>query len=117
MDPRLKSYLRPLRRRWGFTQRELAFLIGTKSSTVISRIEGLQRLPSLGAAFACAVIFGTPPLEVFPGFHSEVQKAVLSRANELYEQLQGNASKTTRIKLDFLETLLARLEQERATDL
>ena len=42
MAERLKTYLRPLRRRWGLTQRELAFLIGIKNGTVISRIEGFK---------------------------------------------------------------------------
>lgn len=36
--------------------------------------------------------------------------AVLQRANELYEELQGIPSKVTRLKLDFLEQLLRRVE-------
>src|SRR6266540_1660214 len=98
MDHRLKSYARPLRRRWALTQRELAFLVGVKSGTAISRIEGLQRTPSLAAALAYAVIFGATPLELFPGYLVEIQQAVHSRANDLYEELQGNPSKATRDK-------------------
>ena len=33
---------------------------------------------------------------------------VLSQAKELYEELQGNPSRVTRAKLDFLEEVLAR---------
>ena len=117
MAERLKTYLRPLRRRWRLTQRELAFLIGIKSGTVISRIEGLSKAPRLSWAVACALLFDTRASELFPGLFSEVHEDVLLRATELYEQLQGNPSKTTRAKLDFLETVLARLEKQRsATD-
>src|SRR5262245_56996167 len=114
MDPRLQSYLRSVRRRWGFTQRELAFLSGIKSGTVLSRVEGMKRAPTLGVALACVIIFGLAPPELFPALIDEVQRSVLRRANTLYEELQGNASKSTRAKLDFLELLLARLEEDSA---
>ena len=117
MAERLKTYLRPLRRRWRLTQRELAFLIGIKSGSVISRIEELNKAPRLAWAVALAVLFDTRALELFPGLFSQVHEDVLLRATELYEELQGNPSKTTRAKLDFLEGVLARLEKHRsATD-
>src|SRR5262245_51934570 len=116
MDPRLKSYLRPLRRRWGFTQREIAFLVGVKSGTVISRVEGLKRKPSLSAVLALAAIFSAGPLELFPGAYDEIRRELRERATILYEELQGNPSKTTRVKLDFLEALLARLEENSSTE-
>jgi transcriptional regulator with XRE-family HTH domain len=109
MSQPLKTYLRPKRRRWGFTQRELAFLIGAKSSTVVSRIEAAKRAPSLAAVVACAIIFEAAPLDLFPGVTAEIQKSVYERVTILYEELQGNSSKTNRMKLDFLETLLVQL--------
>jgi DNA-binding XRE family transcriptional regulator len=113
MAERLKTYLRPFRRRWRLTQRELAFLIGIKSGSVISRIEGLNKTPRLSWAVACALLFDTRAFELFPGLFSEVHEDVLLRATDLYEELQGNPSKTTRAKLDFIETVLARLEKQR----
>ncbi|WP_453967354.1 helix-turn-helix domain-containing protein [Bradyrhizobium elkanii] len=104
-----RSYLRPLRRRWGFTQEELAFLIGIKR-TAVTRIEGLKRKPNIDAVFICALVFNMSPLQLFPGLMSELHEAALRRANELYEELQGDSSKTTRIKLDFLEQLFQRSE-------
>jgi hypothetical protein len=59
---------------------------------------------------ACALVFGTAPLELFPDLHSQIHDDVLRRVGELYDQLQGSPAKETRIKLDFLETVLARLE-------
>jgi transcriptional regulator with XRE-family HTH domain len=113
MVQRLKIYLRTLRRRSGLTQREFAFLLGLKHGATVSRIERLQRAPSLVWARASVLVFGTRARELFPGLFSEVHEAVLRRATELYEELQGNPSKTTRAKLDFLEEVLARLDEER----
>jgi transcriptional regulator with XRE-family HTH domain len=112
MIQKFRSYLRPVRRRWGFTQRELAFLIGYKTGKSISGIEGLKQTPTIEAAFACAVIFNTAPLKLFPGMLSDVERAVLGRAERLYEELQGDPSKTTRFKLDFLEALVNRLQNK-----
>jgi hypothetical protein len=52
-------------------------------------------------------VFDRAPFEIFPGLFSEVSEGVFERANRLYEELQGNPSKATRVKLDFLETVLA----------
>jgi hypothetical protein len=40
---------------------------------------------------------------------AEIRKSVYERVMILYEELQGNSSKTNRMKLDFLETLLVQL--------
>ena len=106
----LKSYIRPLRRRFGFTQKEIAFLIGAKCRTAISRLEGAKRKPSLEAAFIFALLFDTTPSELFPGLMLELHEITVRRANDLYEELQGNPSNTTQFKLDFLERLLERAE-------
>ena len=108
MDQRTISYLRPLRRRWGLTQAEFATLIGTRTHVAVSRIESLKIYPSLAEAIACSIIFDTPPIELFPELYAKVYEFVLSQAKELYEELQGNPSRVTRAKLDFLEEVLAR---------
>ena len=73
-------------------RRSLAFLIGAESSTTVSRLEQLKRLPNLAVAFACRVIFDTSAIEIFPGLFSEIKEAVQARANELYQELQGDPS-------------------------
>jgi DNA-binding XRE family transcriptional regulator len=115
MVQRFQTYLRPSRRRWGFTQGELAFLIGYKTGKSISRIEAQKQTPTLNAALSCAVIFNIAPVKLFPGALYGAEQVVLDRANELYEELQGDPSKTTRVKLDFLEVLIARLKSKRTT--
>jgi transcriptional regulator with XRE-family HTH domain len=113
MDHRFETYLRPHRRRCGFSQREIAFLIGINSRAAVSLIERSKRKPSLDAVFIFAFVFNASPSELFPSLISELQEAARRRANELYEELQGNPSKATRDKLDFLEQLLARSEGAR----
>jgi transcriptional regulator with XRE-family HTH domain len=108
MDNRLGSYLRTFRRSVGLTQQELAFLIGLDCRTTVSRIEGSKRRPSIEALIVCVFIFGTSQSELFPALTSELYRGVLERANELYEELQGDPSGATRAKLDFLEELLDR---------
>jgi transcriptional regulator with XRE-family HTH domain len=116
MTTRFISYLRPLRRRWGLTQRELAFLIGGKSGGAVSRLEQLKRGPTLATAIACEIIFKAAYERLFPERYAEIREAVLARVNELYEALQGHPSRVTRAKLDFLESILAR-EERTPTDL
>ena len=116
MVQRLKMYLRPLRRRSGLTQREFAFLLGLKHGAGVSRIERLKRAPNLVWARASVLVFGTRAQELFPGLFCEVHEAVRRRANDLYEELQVNPSKATRAKLDFLEGVLARLEEARVEE-
>jgi hypothetical protein len=57
-------------------------------------------------------VFDIAPLELFPGICSQIHGNVLHRVSELYDELQGNPSKDTRRKLDFLEAVLARLEDK-----
>lgn len=108
---RLATYLRTYRRRWGLTQKELAYLLGCKSGTVVSRLESQKNLPSVKIVRACLVVFGTAPGELFAGLMSDVDKAVMARVWDLYERLQGNPSKTNRTKLELLEDAIARAKK------
>jgi transcriptional regulator with XRE-family HTH domain len=113
MKKKLDCYLRSYRRRWGLTQDELAALLGRKTGAVISRLEQDNRQPSLEAAYALEVIFGTAPIELFPGLHARVKRNVIARARDLYDALQGDSSRATRLKLDFFEDLFARAQPYR----
>jgi len=111
MASALKSYLRTHRRLWGLTQGELAYLLGLKSTTSVSRVERYERQPTFNIALASQIIFDRPPAELFPGPYSEIEEAVMRQANDLYERLQGSSSKVTRMKLDLLENMLKRVAQ------
>lgn len=117
MTKRLKCYVRPYRRRFGFTQSELAYIIdGAKSRTLISRIENGTSEPSLATAFALQIVFGSQAAELFPAQFEEVKDGVVARAYELFDQLQGDSSKANTVKLDFLEEMFARTRQGTKND-
>src|SRR2546421_227517 len=58
-SPRLENYLRTYRKRSGLTQREVAFLLGSKNGAQLSRYEKQRRLPPLRTALAF-VVFEDP---------------------------------------------------------
>jgi transcriptional regulator with XRE-family HTH domain len=104
----LDCYLKPYRRRWGLTQKELAVLLGFQSGAVVSRMERVLRHPTLETAYAVEIILGTPPAELFPTLHARVREQVLDRVRTYYDELQGNPSKSNQLKLDFFEGIFAR---------
>lgn len=88
-SPRTHNYLRTHRKRTGLTQDDLAFLLGCKSGTKVSRYERLIREPNLETAFACQAIFGVPAHELFPGIYQNVEQIIKQRAERLKEKLAG----------------------------
>jgi transcriptional regulator with XRE-family HTH domain len=108
----LDCYLKPYRRRWGLTQKELAVLLGFQNGAVVSRLERVLRHPTLETAYAVEIILGTPPAELFPGLYERVRKQVIARARTYYDELQGTPSKSTQLKLDFFEDIFTRWEDD-----
>jgi DNA-binding XRE family transcriptional regulator len=107
---RLRCYVRPYRLRWALSQDELAFIIGVKSRKLVSYLENHKVAPTLAVAIALRVVFGTEHAELFPTI-TKIEKDVLVRANDLYERLQGDSSKRTKVKLDFFEFIFERAER------
>jgi transcriptional regulator with XRE-family HTH domain len=107
---RLRCYVRPYRLRWGLSQEEVAFIIGIKSRKLLSYLENHKVAPTLAMAVALRVVFGTEHAELFPTI-TKIEKDVLARANDLYERLQGDPSKRTKMKLDFFEFIFERAQR------
>jgi transcriptional regulator with XRE-family HTH domain len=109
MSTRLGNYLRLYRRRSTFTQGELAFLLGYRTDSIVSRFERQGRRIPLSIAFAYHLIFGGDPKEIFPALFEQVEDGVVRRMYELHERLQGaRPSQRTAAKLQLLERALAR---------
>jgi transcriptional regulator with XRE-family HTH domain len=111
MKKKSVSYLRSYRLRWGLSQGELAFLLGLKTETVISRLEKKRRPPNAKVLIGCYVIFGTRTAELFPGLFKGVEADVMARVWELYEEIQGNGSRETRAKIELLENVIERAKE------
>ena len=86
----LESYLRFYRRRAGFTQKEIATLLGSRTGSKISRYEHLKSMPNLQTAFGYEVIFHVPAHDLFVGIFQEVESKVASRARHLIRRLANN---------------------------
>jgi hypothetical protein len=84
---RLPHYLRAGRKRTALSQDEVAFLMGDRGGTKISRYEKFLRVPNLEAAFAFEVIYGKPINEMFAGLRQEIVGDVQKRAKILRHRL------------------------------
>jgi DNA-binding XRE family transcriptional regulator len=102
------NYLRSHRQRWGFSQGELARLLGWSRPEVVSRIEQKERLPNLKLMIACFILFGIPAAEMFPDIADGVESIVMERIWEMYEKIQGNPSRKTKKKIELLESAIER---------
>src|SRR5947207_632290 len=97
---KLNNYLRTYRKRAGFSQRDLAFLLGCKNATKVTRYERFVRQPTLRTALACEAIFGAPVRELFAGIYSDVEREATKRAAVLGRRLQkGKPDRLTARKL------------------
>ena len=111
MKHNLKSYMHTHRLRAGFTQSDIAYLIGSESRSQISRYERLEREPTLTAFLIYKLIFQKSDLELYPALVAELEERVRERAQVRYEELQGKSSWQINGRLDAFEALLTRLEQ------
>lgn len=105
MEKRLGTYLRTFRLKSGLTQEELSLLVGGRSASHISRIESGERYPDIALAIALSTLFQCDVPTLFPGLYRSIEEQVIQRAYALYLDLQGNPSRATKAKLDFLEGL------------
>src|ERR1700730_5221168 len=107
------NYLRSYRLRWGLSQAELAHLLGWKRAEVVSRIEKKQRPPTLKLVIACFILFGAPAAELFPDISAGIETDVMARVWEVYERIQGDPSRKTKMKIELFESAIARAEQRK----
>lgn len=87
---KLTNYVRTYRKRLGFSQDEIAYLLDCKSGSKISRYEHLNREPTLRTALAYEVIFQTPVKELFAGIYENVERKTLKRIRSLSEKLNSS---------------------------
>jgi transcriptional regulator with XRE-family HTH domain len=76
----LHNYLRTERRRRGLRQRHVAYLLGVRSGTKLSRYEMFSRVPDLRTVFALEAIYGVPASKLFAGIFDEARSKVEGHA-------------------------------------
>ncbi len=103
---KLPNYLRTYRKRAGFSQDEVAYLLGCQSGAKVSRYERFARQPTLETALACEAIFRTSASELLSGVFQKVEKITTKRARLLAQKLakEGPNPVTSR-KLEILRAV------------
>ena len=99
-SPRLENYLRTYRRRSGLTQREVAFLLGSKNGAQLSRYEKQRRLPPLRTALAFEAIFKIPLAELFAGLRDSVGRETSERIEKFDADMQAHADSKRQIRFN-----------------
>src|ERR1700675_1581651 len=89
MTSKIKSYLHVRRRQWRLSQKELAFLFGYRTDSIVSPYEHYERPMTLACGFACSLIFGIEAKHLFPNLFDEVEDGVVRRLYELYNRLKA----------------------------
>jgi transcriptional regulator with XRE-family HTH domain len=97
---RLPNYLRTHRKRLRAGQRHVAFLLGSKSGTKISRYEHFSRVPDLQTVFALEVIYGVPARELFAGMFEDACRLVEDRAGHAIRGPDATLASFARLILD-----------------
>ena len=95
------------RKRIGLTQEEMAFLLGTKGDSKVSRYENSRRIPAFRAILEYTVIFKVPLQDLFAGHCDEATIIIHKRAKRLQAKLRtmpGNSRLDQ--KMQFLEELI-----------
>jgi transcriptional regulator with XRE-family HTH domain len=101
----LPNYLRTHRKRVGFSQEEIAFLLSIKTGAPISRYERFTRKPTLAVVFAFEIIFEVPAKEIFSGVRQEIAEKLTHRAVLLLERVLREKKRLPATKLQLLERI------------
>ncbi len=110
----LPNYLKTYRKRSSFTQREVAFLLGCKHGSKVSRYERGERVPSLRTVLACELVFRALARDLFAGTHQGVSAELRDRARELFKELDLKPfTPVVKRKLDSLDEVIHPPRSER----
>ena len=111
---KLPNYLRTHRKRAGFSEEEIAFLLGLHDPGRVSRYEHFHSIPGLLTALAYHVIFKTSPPDIFGGKYQQVESLVRRRAKRLLKKLSTDRPDPRMArKLAWLRTLAGVSEAKR----
>src|SRR5439155_10104206 len=108
VSQKLPNYLKASRKRTGLSQADVAYLLGVRSGTKISRYERFSRVPNLETALALEALYHLPVADLFAGIADDAADEVLRRARRLERRLlsRANSPAVTR-KLAALQQIVA----------
>lgn len=108
----ISNHLASARKRRGFTQAEMAFLLGLDARQRISRYELNENAPDLDELLAYLVIFDMPLHELFPDRFERAQALALDRMKRLTNALNDDGRRLAPHKQAYLREAIARIERD-----
>jgi transcriptional regulator with XRE-family HTH domain len=72
----------------GFTQKQVARLLGQHDTTMISHYEHGRALPPLVAALGLEIILRTPVAFLFPGMYDELKRRIRTQEESSADPIQ-----------------------------
>ncbi len=110
MSPPLQQYLKAHRKKAGFSQNNVAFLLGKKSGSHVSRFEQSKTIPDLCTSLSYQILFNAPLEELFAGLYNQVETNVFNRAASLITHLENKGGNPKIIRrIDYLEEVARRI--------
>lgn len=110
-----RPHIRVLRRRAGLTQAELAFLLGYRSHTQVSRMEKAERLPDGKDLVMLEVIFAIEPRSLFPHLREKAEAVVAARIAKLLRNPGSEPHASPSLKTAHLRRVLDAIQPRDAT--
>jgi transcriptional regulator with XRE-family HTH domain len=108
----LPNHLLSHRKRAALSQEDMAFLLGTRGGSKVSRYERFKRGPSLETVLAYEAIFGKPASQLFPGLYRSIERNLTQRVRVLiHKTKRRKQGPGNRRKLEVLAGVLARLSK------
>ncbi len=105
---KVSCYVRTQRLMSGLTQKDLLALLPTTGRNRVSTIERALHPPNGGEILAYHAIFGMPVHELFPKAFTDAEEAVVTKAYDQHQSLQGKTDARSVQKRTFLEGILTR---------
>ena len=99
-----RNHLRTVRRSWGLTQAELAYLCKCESANHVARIEAGDRSPNWHFVFASYVLFNESVDWLFGSSFAPVEEETMRRAKELFDKLETTPNATNKRKQALLSS-------------
>lgn len=108
MSRRLPHYVKQERRRAGYAQMDVAYLLGARARTKVARYERSRHLPPLPVALAYEAMFGVAVAELFPTAFAAARAEIRRRARRKLHELAKLPETTRNLRRQrSLENLLA----------
>lgn len=102
-------YLKVYRKRSGFTQQELAYLLGGKKASAVSRYESKERHPDLATAFVYELMFERALPDLFSMLYARVGAELAARVRHLLDEM---AAQPTTASVAYKRAKLQRLAKK-----